>query len=150
MKKVVLTMVLLSGFIATAQKGEGHKRHGNAMKDMTPEQVATLQTKKMTLALDLSEAQQEQMQQLNLENAKLRKTKMEERNAQKKEGKSEKPSSEERFEMHSERLDHKLAQQERVKQILTEEQFDQWKKMQHKRERHQRGAKTKGKGKKSK
>ncbi|MGB5819868.1 MAG: hypothetical protein WBG90_10335 [Saonia sp.] len=136
MKKVFLTLVLLAGFTAMAQRGEGHGHHRDAMMDMTPEQVSTLQTKKMTLLLELTTKQQEQIQEINLENAKLRRTKMEERKATKEEGERKKPTSEERFAMLEQQLDHQIAVQAEVKQILTDEQFDLWKKMQHRKGKH--------------
>ncbi|MGB5497437.1 MAG: hypothetical protein WBM77_00750, partial [Maribacter sp.] len=79
MKKVIVLVALMAGFTAMAQKGErGHK---GDYKNMSVEQMATLQTKKMTLDLDLTEVQQSKIQALNLENAKKRKAKMEERKA---------------------------------------------------------------------
>ncbi len=49
MKKVILLVALMVGFTAMAQKGErGHK---GDFKNMSAEQMATLQTKKMTLGL---------------------------------------------------------------------------------------------------
>ena len=60
MKKIFITLLLLVGITAIAQRPEekkGKERH-KMMHDFTPEQVATLHTKKMTLALDLTTAQQ--------------------------------------------------------------------------------------------
>ncbi|MEO0527714.1 MAG: hypothetical protein AAFZ89_10845 [Bacteroidota bacterium] len=138
MKKVFVTLMLLAGFTAIAQKGESRAHHRDAIKDLTPQQIATLKTKKMTLALELTEQQQEEIQKINLENAALRKAKMEERTAKKEEGESKKPTTEERYTMLNERLDRQIAVQDQMKQILTEEQFDQWKKMQHRKGKHHR------------
>ena len=122
--------MLAVGLSGTAQKdGNGRDR---GMKDLTPEQIATLQTKRMTLALDLTESQQSEIQALNLENAKTRKAKMEARrsSAEKVEGeKKARPTSEELYAMQNERLDHQIAQRERMKKILSEEQFKKWEKM---------------------
>lgn len=134
MKKTVMMAVLLAGLTATAQKGE--RAHRDAMKDLTPEQVATLQTKKMTLALDLTEVQQQQIKAIQLENAEMRKAKMEERKAQKEEREAKKPTSEERYAMANARLDHQIAQKAEMKKILSEEQYTQWQRMQHRKGRH--------------
>jgi hypothetical protein len=120
------------------------------MKDLTPEQMATLQTKKMTLALDLTEAQQAQVKALHLENAKMRKTKMEERKAQKEEGEAKKPTSEERYAMTNARLDHQIAQKAELKSILSDEQYAQWEKMDHRKGKHRKGNSGKDHGSKGK
>ena len=137
-------MLLLVGATTMAQERSERRQHRGGMSDMTPEQIATLQTKKMTLALDLSEAQQSQIQALNLENAKARKAKMEERKASKEDGERKKPTSEERFAMQSARLDAQLAQKEEMKKILSEEQMAKWEKMKHRKRKH-KGRKGKGK-----
>ncbi len=131
MKKIFITLLLLVGITAMAQRPDGKERKGkhNAMRDFTPEQVATLQTKKMTLALDLTTAQQNSVKALALENAKARKAKMEERKAKRKDGEAKKPTAEERFTMQNEMLDHKIAQRTKMKNILSEEQFAKWQKM---------------------
>jgi len=124
----------------TAMAQEGPDRGPRDGKDqLTPEQMATLQTKKMTLALDLSSAQQKQIQEFHLENAKLRKEKME---AAK--GKRKDLSSEERFAHQNERLDHMIAQKEKIKKILNEDQFSKWeKKMSHRNHKGRKGNKGK-------
>ena len=136
MKTIIATIMVLVSVTTMAQDGENHKGKRMAMMDMTPEQMATIQTKRMTLALDLTNSQQEQIQTLNLENAKLRKTKMEEWKAKKESGEVKKPTSEERFAMHNARLDHQIAQQEKMKQILDEDQYAKWKAMRHKKGMH--------------
>ena len=142
MKKVVIVMMLLSGVTALAQRGEGNNRGG--MKDLSPDQFASLQTKKATLALDLTEAQQSQMKALFTEKAKMRKAKMEERKAQKEDGETKKRTSEERYDKANERLDHQIAQKSKLKQILSDEQFDKWEKMQHHKGKHRKGKGNKG------
>ncbi|MDX1760168.1 MAG: hypothetical protein R3306_11080, partial [Arenibacter algicola] len=81
MKKIVVLIVLMAGITAMAQKPERERGHRGDMKDMSPEQIATLQTKQMTLALDLSDAQQKEIQSINLENAVKRSEKMDEMKA---------------------------------------------------------------------
>ncbi len=126
-------MFTIASLTAMAQEGpeRGPRDEGERL---TPEQMATLQTKKMTLALDLSSGQQKQIQEFHLENAKLRKEK---KDAMKEKRKD--LTSEERFAHQSERLDHMIAQKEKLKQILNEDQFTKWEKeMSH---RHHHGKK---------
>ena len=146
MKKAILAMVLLIGVFAMAQR-EGKSNRGE-MKDWTPEQMATLQTKKMTLALDLSEAQQKQIQALNFENAKTRKAKMEERKVKKEADEAKKPTAEERYAMQNARLDARIAQKAKLKEILSQEQYDKWEKMAYRRGKHRKGKGKKGEGRK--
>ncbi len=149
MKQVILIAVMMLGLTAMAQRGErGHK---GDFKNMSAEQMATLQTKKMTLDLDLSKAQQSKIQALNLENAKKRKAQMEERRAKKDTSERPELTSDEQYAMRAERLDAAIAHKAELKKILTEEQFTKWE-MHHKhRGKHQKGKHSKGrKGNRSK
>ncbi|MEP3209307.1 MAG: hypothetical protein ABJN95_08965 [Maribacter sp.] len=148
MRKVVIAMMLLVGVTTLAQRGERNNRGG--MKDLSPEQMATLQTKKATLALDLTEAQQAQMKALFIENAKIRKAKMEEKQARKEREDATKPTSEERYAMANRRLDLQIAQKEKIKQILSEEQMEKWEKIQHRRGKHGKGKRSKSQKKQRK
>lgn len=126
MKTILVSILLTAGMMGYAQHGPHHR----AMKDMTPEQVASLQTKKLTLTLELTQQQQDQIQQLELENAKFRIAKREERKAAKEGEKSMKPSSDERYVMMSDRLDRQIDHKDRMKSILNKSQFEKWEKMQ--------------------
>jgi len=143
-------MLLLIGTTTMAQEKK-ERLHRGGMSDMTPEQIATLQTKKMTLELDLSEAQQDQLYTLNLESAKTKKAKREEIKSLKKTGERQKPSSEERYALKSKRLDAQLAHKEEMKKILSEEQMEKWEKIHlNKRKHHRKGRKSNGKKEKRK
>ncbi|MAU26927.1 MAG: hypothetical protein CMH48_06855 [Muricauda sp.] len=133
MRKVLITMALLAGLTGFAQRHGHHQHQGAALKDMTPEQVATLQTKKMALALDLTQQQQQQVMEIHLKEATERKKKMEERKSKKEQREKQRPSADERFEMANARLEKQLAHQAKMKEILTDEQYLQWKKMNHRR-----------------
>ena len=119
MKKLVMIAIALITIQVSAQ--EGKNRHA----DFSPEEMAQLQTKKMTLALDLTEAQQQQISAINLENAKVRKAKMESRRQK---VKGEKPSKEDMLKMKNERLDAQIANKKRMKTILNAEQYEKWEK----------------------
>ncbi len=139
MKKMSIVLMLLVGFTSIAQN--------RAMKDMTPEQIATLKTKKMTLALDLTDSQQAQIQELNFANATMRKAKRDERKKS-----DTKPTADERYEMQNERLDHQIENKAKMKEILSNAQFEKWEKIQmmrhcgkkHKRSKSPKEGKNKG------
>ncbi|HEA20108.1 hypothetical protein LCGC14_2012670 [marine sediment metagenome] len=144
MKKVIVVLLCLVGMTAVAQKGEKHER--NLKNDLTPEQMATLKTKEMTLALDLTETQQKQIQTLNVESAKTRKVKMEERRASKKNDQLKRPTSDERYATKNEFLDRMIAQKAEMKDILSPEQYEKWEKMAQRNGKHRNGKGKKGDG----
>jgi hypothetical protein len=150
MKKLILIVLALVTIQVSAQnrtqgerKGERTEK-GQRMSDFTPEEMAQLQTKKMTLHLDLTQSQQKQIEKLNLENAKERKAKMEARQAQMRDGKGEKPSKEERLKIMNERLDKQIEMKGKLKKILTEDQLEKWEKSHAQKRRA--GKNKKGKG----
>ena len=138
MKKVLVTTVLLIGMMGYSQRGQHFDSEQRGMKDMSPEQIAVLKTKKMTLALDLNTAQQKEIQTLNLENAKEREALMLERKVKKEQAEQSKPSADERFDFQNERLDRMIAQKGKMKQILSEEQFQKWERINHHRSSHRK------------
>ena len=129
MKKLMMMFLVLATVSMSAQRGprSGEERRGN---DMTAEQVATLSTKKMTLALALDDNQSKKVYTVLLDQAKDRKAMQAERKANK-----EKPelTKEQRYAMQNERLDKQIAMQEKMQSILSEDQFKQFKKMNAKR-----------------
>ena len=147
MKKIMITLLLLIGMPTMAQRSEGKAGKGqrSAMQDFTPEEIATLHSKKMTLALDLTSVQQNKVKALALENARERKTKMSERKAKRKEGDTKKLTSEERFTMQNAMLDRKIAQKAKMKNILSEDQYSKWEKMEaHKHHKMRKSGKKNG------
>ncbi|MCF1192547.1 hypothetical protein LRR18_13205 [Mangrovimonas sp. AS39] len=119
--KKLLFMVM--AFLAI-QTMSAQERRMNKMADYTPEEQAEIQTKKMTLALDLTEAQQKKVQAIHLENAKNRKVRMEE--FQKMRGSGEKPTKEQRLARENERLDRQIEIKKQMKSILNEDQYTKW------------------------
>lgn len=132
MKRVLIILIALATLQVTAQQRkrqfhrEGPQNRMEAMKDLTPEEMATLQTKKMTLHLDLTEAQQKKIQALNLENAKLRKANMEEHRALRENDGAKELTKEERLKIMNERLDHQIARKQQMKDILNADQYAKW------------------------
>ncbi|KQC31149.1 hypothetical protein [Flagellimonas eckloniae] len=129
MKRLVVVLVLLATVGAIAQKRDNQRIGKGQKADLSVEQLATLQTKKLTLVLDLTSEQQRQVMEINLEEAEMRKEKFAERKAKKESGEVKKPTADERFEMQSARLDHQIAQQQKMKEVLNEEQYQIWKKL---------------------
>jgi hypothetical protein len=123
MKKLLImsAIVLVTTASFSQEDPERQRPH-----DMSPEQQAELQTKKMTLELELTEKQQEQILAINKKNALERKQQMEKHRAARVKG--DKLSSEEAFQMKKARLDKQIAHQKELKKILNENQFENWKK----------------------
>lgn len=144
MKKVIIALMLFTAGIAFAQRGEKDGR--DRMKDLSPEQIATLQMKKATLALDLTKGQQSQMKTFLMEKAKMRKTKMAERKAQKENGETKSLTAEERYTRSNERLDQKIAEKARLKEILSEEQLIKWNKIRQSNGKQRKGKSDKSRG----
>jgi len=154
MKKIVIILIALVTLQVMAQerkrefRDEARGERMEAMKDLTPEEMATLKTKRMTLHLDLTADQQKKIQALNLEQAEIRKTKMEEHRAMKEKGEMKELTKEDRFKMMNERLDHQIAIKQEMKTILNEEQYKKWetshgKMMEHNKEMKKKAMKRK-------
>lgn len=133
MKNLFITALLLSGIVLNAQKGERSDMH-----KLSAEQVATLHTKKLTLALDLSKSQQRDIQKLNEENAKLRKEKMEARKTARAEEGHKDLNTDEKFNRQVQQLDRAIAHKAQMKNILSEEQYVKWEKIQMKKSHHRK------------
>jgi hypothetical protein len=109
--------------------------------DLTPQQAATLHTKEMTLHLELTAQQQKQVYALSEEGAKRRIAMREERKEKME------MSQEQRYEAKLARLDRQIEMQGKMKNILNESQYDQWKEGMQKRENAMRKRMNKQKGK---
>ncbi len=133
-KLIIITIVLLSASIMQAQE----KR--SKLINYTPEEAATLQTKKMTLRLDLTEKQQKEVYPLFLEAAKERQLIVKER--KKLNAAPNTLSKAERFKKRSARLDSKIDMKAKLKEILTQEQYEKLENMTHKKRRAIREKRT--------
>lgn len=121
---------------------EGRQDRMAMMNDLSAEEMANLKTKKMTLHLDLTSAQQEKVKAIVLEESQMRKAKMLEMKSKKDAGTLQKPSKEQRLEMMNERLDKQIAMKAKMKDILNEEQYARWEQSMSKRS-HRKGSKDK-------
>lgn len=123
MKKLILTAVLLCSIIGMAQS---RKDRSQTRNQFTPEQKATLKSKKMALHLDLTDQQEQQVYQLFLDNAKQahkRMTDEERKNL----------SSDERFKHREKIMDRKIELKRALKNILNENQYAMLQKKHHAR-----------------
>jgi len=131
MKKLVFIALAFITLQAMSQErnrevnNENKKERVHERQNISAQDMAKLQTKRMTLDLDLTEAQQSEIEKLNFENAKNRKSK---RKAHEKNGKGEKPSQEEHLKMTNERLDAQIATKRKMKKVLDDEQYKKWEK----------------------
>lgn len=121
---------------------EGRQDRMAMMNDLSAEEMANLKTKKMTLHLDLTSAQQEKVKAIVLEESQMRKAKMLEMKSKKDAGTLQKPSKEQRLEMMNARLDKQIAMKAKMKDILNEEQYARWEQSMSKRS-HRKGSKDK-------
>ncbi len=125
MKKVFLFLTLCISLLTYAQEKNG------AVEKMNAELQTILQVKRMTLALDLTLKQQEDIKSLLLERTQK---KAAHQLAQKtKKEKGEKPTASEKFEMHSQLLDAQIEFKSKMKKILSEEQFKKWEKLRNRK-----------------
>lgn len=139
MKKIVVAMLLLASITAVAQRDDMRER-AHHMKDFSESQIATLQTKKLTLALDLSEEQQRKITPLLAGQIATRKAKMEAQKARKQS--EEKITTDEKYAMQLARLDGEIAHKQQMKSLLTDTQYRKWEKMRY---RSRKGSKPKSK-----
>jgi hypothetical protein len=125
MKKVFLILTLVLSLLTFGQEKKG------AVEKMSPEQQSILLVKKLTLSLDLSQKQQEEMKVLLLESAQKKAAHQLVQKEKKEKG--EKPTATEKFEKQSQLLDAQIEFKAKMKKILSEEQFKKWDAKQHNR-----------------
>ena len=123
MKSFFYITVLFFSISMFAQKPNS----GRMDTKLSPEQQAELQTKKIALTLDLNEKQIKAIQKLETERAKAREANRELRIGKRASGNV--LSQEERFAKRSKQLDARKEHQDKMKKILTEEQYTTWKEM---------------------
>lgn len=131
MRTILGALIILFCFSVDAQSPRESMKNDKRMekmKTMTPEQQATLWSKKMTLDLDLTETQQNQIYALVLKKTK----KQQERRANRP---KERPSQEEIYQNKVEQLDEKIAMRNEMKSILTSEQYEKWNQSAERKER---------------
>jgi len=135
MKKLIVLALLIVGTTMVAQ--ERNRMHqGNKMDQFTPEQQSQLMLKKMTLELDLTDAQQKEISAFISDKIAKKEAHKAEMKAMKEKGVQ--PTSDEKFAMAMKKLDEQIAMKKRMEKILSPKQFEKWTalKEEHKGERH--------------
>lgn len=135
MKNVSICMMLLFTITVISQRpGLGKMDKQNPliekMKGFTPEQEAALKSKRLTLALDLNESQQQAVKTLALEKTKKRMDRRLDKEA------IDKLSTEEFYQLSIANLEHQIAFKSSMKSILNEEQFSRWEAINIERRKH--------------
>lgn len=129
-------MIMVMGLTASAQH-----RGGKDGKRMAPEDRVTMQVTKMTKALDLTEKQQGELKQLLTEKNKEHEAIIAKRKAFKEGG--EKPSREEREAIKARMTEERKAVNEKIRKILTPEQFEKFEKIKEQRQERMKNRKQK-------
>ena len=127
MRKLVaiLVMVFSIAFTTQAQQKRGEKLEKRPK--LSVEQHTDLALKKMTLALDLTEKQQNQIKPLLKMQAQEKKAAMEKRKEMRENRK--RPTADEMYAMQAKKLDNQIAMKNSMKRILDKEQFEKFEKM---------------------
>ncbi len=131
MKKLFIVALLVVGMTSFAQERKARPERAK-MEQMTPEQRNQLHLKKMTLELDLSTSQQKEMSKIIAEQSTKREARMAERRASKDSAKKQ-LTADERFAKQSQMLDEQIVMKEKMKKILSADQFNKWDEMKEKR-----------------
>lgn len=119
MKNLLLIFMAFATFVMNGQdKTTSNKEtQRDESTQLTPEQRADLKVKRLTLTLDLTEAQQQKAKQIFLKNDIKR---------------AERPknwkemSASQKYEAKSANIDRQIALKNEMKEILTEEQIAKW------------------------
>jgi Spy/CpxP family protein refolding chaperone len=119
MKNLLIIIMLLGSLGLTAQnKSKSKKEHKKELREnLTPEQRADLLSKKMTLELDLTDAQQKKVKQLFVDFGNNKPANRETRKNM---------TSEAKYAAKNAQLDRRIKMQRELKKILTPEQFETW------------------------
>ena len=120
-----LSSILLLVFTVTFTT-QAQRKKGDRNSKLTIEQQTSLTVKRMTLALDLSEGQQNEIKPLLMAEMAGRNTAIKERRAAKKN--KEQPTADEIYAIQSKLLDHKIFMRDKMKNILNKEQFEKFEK----------------------
>ena len=127
-KKLIIAALLVIGFSSFAQENQPEKKSNKGQRErMSPEQRTQAQLDKLTTELKLDAKQQEQIKPIIAEQAAKRQAMMAERMANR--DSQKKMTPEERQAAMTARKDERTAMDNKLKAILTPEQFKKMKDM---------------------
>lgn len=124
MKKLFIVALLVVGMTSFAQERKARPERAK-MEQMTPEQRNQLHLKKTTLELDLNASQQKEMSAIIAGQSTKREARIAERKANKDSAKKQ-LTSDELFAKKSQMLDEQIMMKERMKKILSADQYKKW------------------------
>lgn len=131
MKYLLIFAITACSFTMQAQPPQGDRHAKREMRkerpNFTPEQIAELNTNKLTLGLELNESQANRVKALELDLATKRAAKRESMKDRKD------LSDEALFELKNESLKNQIAHKNSMKSILTADQFEKWEKARHRK-----------------
>lgn len=124
MRKLILTLLLVASASMFAQERAEARPNNSRIQEYTPEQRIELQTKRMTTDLGLNEKQAKQIQALLLDENKMKEAQRADMKAKRASGVKLTPEEREAF--RAKMQDAKKNMDEKMKSILTPEQFAKW------------------------
>ncbi|PQJ82827.1 hypothetical protein [Polaribacter glomeratus] len=131
MKKLASILALVFAFTVAVQ-AQKKERENEKSPRLSVEQHTDLAVKKMTLGLDLTNKQQDQIKPLMNAQAAEKKAAMQSRKENKK------PTADEIYAMRSAQLDNQIAFKNSMKNILNKEQFEKFEQMKKERKGNER------------
>ena len=133
---ITLALISIEGFAQPKMQRTEGKRVAPKAIILTPEESAELQTKRMTLHLDLNEFQQKEVYKLNLGNAIKRLATREANKAKRASGTMERPTKQDYLKRENAKLDNQIATKMKMNYILNSEQRAKWEKIQKEMEKN--------------
>ncbi|MBL4745721.1 MAG: hypothetical protein JKY08_05085 [Flavobacteriaceae bacterium] len=143
-KEIGILALALMVTLSISAQGDKMRKKTNSPK-FTTEQQATLHTKRMTLALDLTSSQQQEIHKLHIEAATHRKAMRTAFKTNKKNGVTF--TDTQKYDKIIAKLDRQIAHKTTMRGVLNKEQYKQWSKM-HGQKMKQHGKKYLNKRKK--
>lgn len=125
---IALALFTLNGIAQEKEKRSDRKDRSELRMQMTPSNIADLKSKKLTLRLDLTDAQQKKVHSIFLNEAKANEGLRQKHKAAEGE-KRERPSQEDFLKMQNIRLDQQIEMKREMKTILNAEQYAKFEKM---------------------
>ncbi len=138
MKNILLPLVLLLA-IATTQAQRNNDRQENRREiaaNMDPAAIASIQAKKMTLALDLTDKQEREITEILVANKSNRDQKITREQYQA-------MSAADKLAVKEKKMDAQIATKRAFKEILNDDQYERFEKMAKNRRGKQRGERQK-------
>lgn len=138
---IAIALFTLNGMAQAKQNGSKDRKEKRELrKDLTPQDIASLKSKKLTLQLDLSDKQQKKVYNIILKQAEDHQKLRKERIANRSE--DSKPTKEELVAFQNKRLEKQIELKREMKAILSAEQYAKFEKMKPRKGR-KRGRKHK-------